>query len=87
MQGHALGAEEQFGGAQHERVLAAVERIAQDHVHELIEEDVRDLRAAAHDIEIGRLQRAVAHQTIAKRDHHLPVLARIGVRDRGDLVG
>ena len=45
VQGHALRAEEQFGGAQHERILAAVERIAQDHVHELIEEDVRDLRA------------------------------------------
>ena len=42
VQGHALGAEEQFGGAQHERVLAAVERVAQDHVHQLVEEDVRD---------------------------------------------
>ena len=45
VQGHALRAEEQLGGAQHERILAAVERIAQDHVHELIEEDVRDVCA------------------------------------------
>ena len=35
------GAEEQFGGAQHERIVAAVERVAQDHVHELIEEEWR----------------------------------------------
>ena len=26
-------------------------------------------------------------QLVAERDHHLPVLARIGVRDRGDLGG
>ena len=41
VQGHALRPEEQLGGAQHERIVAAVERVAQDHVHELIEEDVR----------------------------------------------
>ena len=33
------------------------------------------------------LRASGAHQMIAERDHHLPVLARIRVRDRGDLVG
>ena len=44
-------------------------------------------RARAHDVEIGRFQRPMAQQPVAERDHHLPVLARIGIRDRGDLVG
>ena len=42
-------------------------------------------RACATSIEIGRFQRRVAQQMIAERDHHLPVLARIRIGDRGDL--
>ena len=86
MQGHALGAEEQFSGAQHERILASIERIAQDDVHQLVEEDVRDLGAGAHDIEIGCFQGRIARQAVAERDHHLPVLARIRVGNRGDVI-
>ena len=41
MQRHALRAEEHLGGAQHERIVAAVERVAQDHVHQLIDEQRR----------------------------------------------
>ena len=64
----------------------AVERVAQDHVHELIDEQRRRLaEAVAHQIEIGRFQRLVAQQMIAKGDQHLPVLARVGVGDRRDL--
>jgi hypothetical protein len=87
VQRHALGAEEQFACAQQERIVAGIERVAQDDVHKLIEEDVWDLRSGAHDVEVGRLQRAMAHETVAERDHHLPVLARIRIRNRGDLVG
>ncbi len=54
------GAEEQFRRAQHEGVVAAVERIAQDHVHELVDEQRRRVAdAAAHQVEIGRFQRPV----------------------------
>ena len=60
VQGHALRPEEQLGRAQHVGIVAVVERVAQDDVHELIDEQVRDLDAAADEVEIGRLERAVA---------------------------
>ena len=85
VQRHALRPEEQLGRAQHVRVVAAVERVAQDHVDELVDEQVRGLGAAPHQIEIGRFQRAVAGQVIAEGEHDLPVLARVGVGDGGDL--
>ena len=88
MQGHALRPEEDFGGAQDQRILDAVERIAQDQMHKLIEEERRRRAdAAAHEIEIGGFQRLVPHQVIAERDHDRPVLARIRIGDRRDVGG
>ena len=83
---HALRPEEQLGRAQHIGIVAIVERVAQDDVHQLIDEQVRDLDAAADDVEIGRLDGAVGGQVVAERQHDLPVLARIGVGDRGNLL-
>ena len=40
--------------------------------------------AIADEIEIGPFERAVAQETVAKRLHHGPVLARIRIGDRGD---
>ena len=86
MQGHALRPEEDFRGAQNQRVLDAVERIAQDQMHKLIEEEQRRRAdAAAHEIEISGFQRLVPHQVIAKCDHDGPVLARIRIGDRRDV--
>ncbi len=86
--GGALGAEEQFGGAHDAGVLDAVERVAQDHMHELIDEQRRRVAdAAADQIDIGCFQRLVAQQLVAEGDQQLPVLARIGVGDGGDVGG
>ena len=84
VQGHALRPEEQLGRAKHVRIVAIVERIAQNDVHQLIDEQVRDLDAAADDIEIGGFDGAVAGEMVAEGEHDLPVLARVGIRDRGD---
>ena len=40
---------------------------------------------APHDVEVGRLQRPVAHEVITKGEQHLPVLAGVGIGDGGDL--
>jgi hypothetical protein len=55
VEGDALRAEEQFRGAQHVRVLATVERVAQDEVDELVEKQGRNRRALAHQPQIGGL--------------------------------
>ena len=86
MQRDALGAEKQFGRAHHLRILDAVERVAQDHVHELGDEQRRRIaEIAPHQLGIGRLQRLVAQQVVAESDQHLPVFARIGVGDGRDV--
>ena len=85
MLGHALGPEERLGGAQHKRIAAVVERVAQDDVNELIDEDVRKLGAAPHHVEIGGFNGAAIDQKIAERGHHLPVFAGVRVGNPGDL--
>ena len=88
MHGDALGAEEQLGGAHHTRIVNAVERVAQDQMHELIDEQRRRLAdAVAHQLGIGCFQRLVAQQVIAEVDQQLPVLARVGVGDGRDIGG
>ena len=43
MQHQPLRPEEQFGGAQHQRVFAAIERVAQDDMNELVDEQRRQM--------------------------------------------
>src|SRR5205807_206306 len=43
--------------------------------------------ATAREVEVGRLDRPARGQTIAEREQQSPVLARVGVRDGGDLAG
>ena len=45
----------------------------------------RCAHAATHEVEIGGLQGAVIDQVIAKRGHHAPILARVGIGDLSDL--
>src|SRR5262245_34284632 len=63
----SLRAKEELGSAEHKRVTAAIEGIAQNHVNELVEEERRRVADfPADEIEIGRLQRLVAQQMVAK---------------------
>jgi len=81
-----LRAEEQFRRPQHERIVAPIEHVAQDHVHELIDEQRRRRSgAAAHEVAKGRLQSLVSQQLIAEGNDHAPVFPRISVGNRGDL--
>ena len=55
-------------------------------MRELVDEQRRDrAEAAAREIEIGRLDGLVRDQAVAKFEQQAPVLARVDVRDRGDL--
>ena len=86
MHGEPLRPEHHLRRPQHECILAAVQHVAQDHVHELVHEQRRSLAdAAAHQIEIGGLQGPARDEAVAKREHQAPVLARIGIGDRRDL--
>ena len=81
-----LRAKEQLGGAQDVGVLAAVERVAQDEVHELVQKQRRRRGRAPRDVEIGGLDARRREQAFAEFEHHGPVLARVGVDDGGDLL-
>ena len=85
MNRQALRTKKHFRGAQQIGVIALIEHIAQDEVHELIEKERRHACAFAHQRHIGRFDRSMGDEMIAERDHELPVLARIGVRDGVDL--
>ena len=87
MQRHALRTEKQLARAEHIGVLAGIEGIAKDDVNELIEKKMGHLAAAADNVEIGPLERGMRDQQIAERQHHPPVLARIGVRDGCNIGG
>jgi hypothetical protein len=54
----ALCAEEEFRSPQDERVVAAIEGIAQDQMDEMIEEERRYLHSVANNREIGAFDRA-----------------------------
>src|SRR5215218_9257382 len=85
MQRHALRPKEKLRCPQHKNILTAVERVAQDHVHELIEENRRcSSDSLAHQIEISSFQRLRAHEAISEANHHLPIFSRIRVGKRGD---
>ncbi len=85
---HSLRAKEQLRRAQHERIAAAVEGVAQNHLDELVEKERRRVAdAPAHEIEIGRLQRLMTQQMVAKGGHLPPIVPCVRIRDRGDLIG
>ena len=88
MHGQALRPEEEFRGTQHEDVFAAVEHVAQDHMHELIDEQGwRGTHAATDEVEIGGFHGPMIDEVVAKRSHHGPVLARVSISDLSDLGG
>src|SRR5712692_10845965 len=87
MRRHSLRAKEQLRSADHKRIAAAVEGVAQNHVDELVEEERRRVAdLPAYEIEIGRVQRIVTQQMVAKGDHQLPIFPRVRVCDRSNLV-
>ena len=84
--GEPLRPEEHLRRAQHVGVVAVVEHVAQDRVHELVDEQRRRrAHARAHEMQIGRLDGRLRHQEIAEADHQRPVLARVLVGHRRDL--
>ena len=86
MHRHALRAEEHLGGAQHARIANAVERVAQDGVHQLIDEQRRrGAEPIAAELGIGGFQRLVPQQMIAEGNQQLPVLARVAIGDGCDV--
>ena len=86
MERRPLRPEEQLGRAQHVRVLAVFQGVAQDQVDELVEEERRHLaRALPDEREISGLEARGAEKRVAEAQHQGPVLARVGVGERGDL--
>ena len=86
MEGRLLAAIEQFGGAQHVGIVASLQRVAQDQMAELRQKDRRQVAGAlAGQRHIHRLQRGGRDQPVAKIHHEGPVLARIGVGERGNI--
>ena len=84
--GGELAAVEQFGGAQHVGIVAALQRVAQDQMAELRQEDRRQIAGAlAGQRDIHRLQRRRRHQPVAEIHHEGPVFARVGVGQRRDI--
>ena len=82
----ALRAEEHLGRAQHEGVILLVERVAEDRVHELIDEQRRrPTHALANQREVSRLDRSGGNEPIAEIDQQPPVLLCVGIENRGDL--
>ncbi len=78
-----LRTKEDLGGPQHENIVAIVQQVSQDHLHQLIDQDVREFDLAPDNFEIAGFERAVLREMIAPGDHHLPVLARVRVSNRG----
>ena len=86
--GRQLAAIEQLGRAQHIRILASLEGIAQDQVAELRQKDRRQVaRSLAGERDIDRLERRRRHQPVAKIHHEGPVFACVGIGKPGDVLG
>ena len=84
--GRQLAAIEQLGRAQHIRIVAAFERVAQDQVAQLRQKDRRQVAGSfAGQRDIDRLQRRRRHQPVAEIHHEGPVFARVGIGERGDV--
>ena len=88
MQRDALRAVEHLAGAHHSGVIDAIERIAHHDMHQLIDEQLRRSRKALlYQVGISRFQCLVPDQMVAEREQNLPVLARVGIGNRGDIGG
>src|SRR6476659_7175040 len=86
MKSQALRTKEQFGCAQHEGIATSIEHVAQDDVHELVEEKGRGVgHACAHQMQISRLNGWMCEEKIPPCEQDSPILARITVRDCIDL--
>ena len=70
------------------RIGDLIERVAQDRVDELIDEQWRRFADATSDqINVASFQRFMIQQTVAEADQYLPVFARIRIRNSRDLGG
>ena len=79
-----LRPEEHLGRTQHENILAAIQSIAQDDLNQLIDEYPGKVDVAPDNRKIGRFQTAVPREMVPPGNHHLPVLACIASRYRGN---
>ena len=79
----ALRTEQAFSGAQDLRVLAAIQRVAQDQLHKLRQKHDRQAQPFVHDGGIAILDGSGAVQAVAQGEEKLPILPRIGIGDRG----
>ena len=86
MNGGELAAIEQLAGPQRVRIVATFKRVAQDQMAELGQKDRRQLAGAlAGECHIQRLKRRRRYQPVSEVHHEGPVLARIGVGERGNV--
>src|SRR3954462_8732218 len=85
LDGRFLVAEKELRRAQPERVIAALEYVAQDDVHHLRDEERRRINRAAEEAHVAGFHGARIEQPVAEPEHHLVVMARIGVAERGKL--
>src|SRR5687768_5633418 len=86
LDGRLLVAPEELGGAQPERVVAAIEDVAQDHVHELVDEKRRHLDRRLEEAHVAALDRPRVEQLLPKTENHAVVVAGVGVFDRFELL-
>ena len=74
-----LAAEEQFTRPQDQSILASVQRVAQDQMHQLRQKDRRHGDGVLlDDCQIAGLDRAMGQQQVTEADQEMPVLAGIG---------
>src|SRR5688572_17416423 len=83
LDGRFLFAEEKLAGPQPERVVGAVQDIAQDHVHQLVDEHRRDLDRRAEQRHVAAFDRARVEQLLPEVEHDAVVVARVRIFDRG----
>src|SRR5450755_3421980 len=80
-----LRTKEHLGSPQNKSIGAIVQRVAQDDLYQLPDENLRQLDIAPHDFQISQFKGAMPYQMIAPGNHHLPVFTRIRICDRSDL--
>jgi hypothetical protein len=76
---------EQLGGAQAQRVVAAVEEVPEDHVRELLEEQRRHVDRPLEQAHVAALDRARGEQPVAEAQQQAVVVARVLVPQALDL--